>query len=144
VFTWNQLGGGGRNLGLALTRDCNNARAFDTLLRYRGGALAEFWRVLRTLKALQAEQAQRPEPAPAPRELPDEPESDFAPQPTAKEPAPVAVATVPAAIVFDRAARTKLPDEPESGGTPRETEPAPAVNEPGPARMPGPSRDRWR
>jgi hypothetical protein len=57
LFAWNQLGGAGRNLGLALTRDCNNARAFDTLLRYRGGTLAEFWRALRTLKALQAEQA---------------------------------------------------------------------------------------
>jgi hypothetical protein len=45
----------GRSLGLALIRDCNGARAFDTLLRYRGGALAELWRALRTLKALQAE-----------------------------------------------------------------------------------------
>jgi hypothetical protein len=55
LFAWNQLDGVGRNLGLALIRDCNNARAFDTLLRYRGGTLAEFWRALRTLKALQAE-----------------------------------------------------------------------------------------
>jgi hypothetical protein len=29
----------------------------ETLLRYRGAAMAEFWRALRTLKALQAEQA---------------------------------------------------------------------------------------
>jgi hypothetical protein len=38
-----------------MIRDCNGARAFDTLLRYRGGTLAELWRALRTLKALQAE-----------------------------------------------------------------------------------------
>jgi hypothetical protein len=45
-------------LGHALIRDCNGgARSFDTLLRYRGGALAELWRALRTLKALQAERA---------------------------------------------------------------------------------------
>ncbi len=43
-------------LGLALIRDCNGARSFETLLRYRGAAMAEFWRALRTLKALQAEQ----------------------------------------------------------------------------------------
>jgi hypothetical protein len=35
-------------LGLALIRDCNGARAFETLLRYRGGTLAELWRALRT------------------------------------------------------------------------------------------------
>ena len=64
----NQLGGSGRSLGLALIRDCNNARAFfDTLLRYRGGTLAEFWRALKTLKSLQAERAaQEAAPAPAP------------------------------------------------------------------------------
>jgi hypothetical protein len=62
-----------RNLGLALIRDGNGARAFDTLLRYRGGTLAELWRALRTLKALQAEQAARQEPAvaPEPRALPE-------------------------------------------------------------------------
>jgi hypothetical protein len=48
----------GGNLGLALIRDGNGPRSFDTLLRYRGGTLAELWRALRTLKALQAEQAQ--------------------------------------------------------------------------------------
>ena len=55
LFARNMLAGHG--LGLALIRDCNNARAFDTLLRYRGGTLAELWRALRTLKALQAEAA---------------------------------------------------------------------------------------
>ena len=43
-------------LGLALIRDGNGARSFETLLRYRGAAMAEFWRALKTLKALQAEQ----------------------------------------------------------------------------------------
>ena len=51
------FGGRASSLGLALIRDCNGARAFDTLLRYRGGTLAELWRALRTLKALQAERA---------------------------------------------------------------------------------------
>ena len=55
-------------LGLALIRDGNGTRSFETLLRYRGAAMAEFWRALRTLKALQAEQArdrQRTWPPPA-------------------------------------------------------------------------------
>ena len=43
--------------GLALIRDGNGTRSFETLLRYRGAAMAEFWRALRMLKALQAEQA---------------------------------------------------------------------------------------
>src|SRR5918996_6299477 len=46
---------GDGDLGLALIRDGNGARAFDTLLRYRGAAQAELTRTLRTLKALQAE-----------------------------------------------------------------------------------------
>jgi hypothetical protein len=44
-------------LGLALIRDGNSTRSFETLLRYRGAAMAEFWRALRTLKALHAERA---------------------------------------------------------------------------------------
>jgi hypothetical protein len=59
-----------RNLGLALIRDGNGARAFDTLLRYRGTALAELWRALRLLKALQAEPAHTPELREAPAPLP--------------------------------------------------------------------------
>jgi hypothetical protein len=83
LFAWNQLDGAGRNLGLALIRDCNNARAFDTLLRYRGGTLAELWRALRTLKALQAEAADRAatEPAAAaPRLLPKAQEVPIKPE----------------------------------------------------------------
>jgi hypothetical protein len=52
---------GERNLGVALIRDGNGARAFDTLLRYRGTTLAELWRALRLLKALQAETAAGPQ-----------------------------------------------------------------------------------
>ena len=47
----------GANAGLALIRDGNATRSFDTLMRYRSAAMAEFWRALKTLKALQAEQA---------------------------------------------------------------------------------------
>jgi hypothetical protein len=51
------------NLGIAMIRDGNGTRSFETLLRYRGAAMAEFWRALKTLKALQAEQAAANEPA---------------------------------------------------------------------------------
>jgi len=76
---------GDGNLGLALIRDGNGSRAFDTFLRYRGSAMAELWRSLRLLKALQSE-ADRVEvalrargtrshaPRPAPRVQPIEPE----------------------------------------------------------------------
>ncbi|MEM7024131.1 MAG: hypothetical protein AAF637_16305 [Pseudomonadota bacterium] len=46
---------GAGGVALALIRDGNSTRSFDTLLRYRGSALAELWRALRTLKALQSE-----------------------------------------------------------------------------------------
>jgi hypothetical protein len=61
LFEERHIAGGG--LGLALIRDGNGTRSFETLLRYRGAAMAEFWRALRTLKALQAEQAVAAEPA---------------------------------------------------------------------------------
>jgi hypothetical protein len=91
---------GTTSFGLAMIRDCNGARAFDTLLRYRGGTLAALWRSLRTLKALQAEQA-RPEPAlaPAPRALPEPREMPIEPKrrrnPCHSEPAPVAPEPAP-------------------------------------------------
>jgi hypothetical protein len=135
LFVEARLDGGspGLALGLALIRDGNGARAFDTLLRYRGSANAELWRALRTLKALQAEaaapQAEQavqevaPEPAAlpeppllaAPREMPIEPENrgnldDCAPPPAAG---------VPAVLPCIRAAtRTRLPDEPERRANP--------------------------
>ena len=55
----------GANPGIALIRDGNGTRSFETLMRYRSAAMAEFWRALRTLKALQAEQA-----APSPSSRP--------------------------------------------------------------------------
>jgi hypothetical protein len=56
-------------LGLALIRDGNGPRSFETLLRYRGAAMAEFWRALRTLKALQAEAKSVEQPAASARAL---------------------------------------------------------------------------
>ena len=96
-----------RNLGLAMIRDGNGTRAFDALLRYRGTALAELWRALRLLKALQAEAAREvgapalvPTVLPAPHlditgEKPIEPEAranpgEIAPVPAADEPEAVA------------------------------------------------------
>jgi hypothetical protein len=61
LFEERRVASGG--LGLALIRDGNGPRSFETLLRYRGAAMAEFWRALRTLKALQAEQALETGPA---------------------------------------------------------------------------------
>jgi hypothetical protein len=133
LFCQNMLAGHG--LGLALIRDGNGARSFDTLLRYRGASLAELWRSLRTLKALQdeaaapqAEQAVQvrevaPEPAALPepprlaepRDMPIKPESrgnldDCAPPPAA---------SAPAVLPCNRAAtRTRLPDEPERRANP--------------------------
>jgi hypothetical protein len=133
LFAQNMLAGHG--LGLALIRDGNGARAFDTLLRYRGGSLAELWRSLRTLKALQTEAAapqaeqvvqvrgDAPEPATlaeppllaGPREMPIKPESRGNPDNCAPPPA----ASVPAVPPCNRAAtRTRLPDEPERRANP--------------------------
>ena len=98
------------------------------MLRYRGGTLAELWRALRTLKALQAEQLARPAPIaapeprllPEPHEMPIEPESrgnprEFAPPRAASVQEPAPAAPVPAVVPCDGAtARRKLPDEPES------------------------------
>jgi hypothetical protein len=56
---------GDGDLALALIRDGNGARSFDTLLRYRGSALAEFFRALRLLQALQDEARAIVAPRPA-------------------------------------------------------------------------------
>jgi hypothetical protein len=76
---------GDRTLGLALIRDGNGARAFDTLLRYRGGTLAELWRALRTLKALQAEAVAQQEAAAASAE-PEPATVSAAARPTPQQP----------------------------------------------------------
>jgi hypothetical protein len=119
-----QQGRGDGDLGLALIRDCNGARAFPTLLRYRGAALAEFWRALKALKALQAEaEALSPgreaEPAPV---LTLEPRpARIAPHGSPKEPehrserGETELAPPPGGPVARAAARTahQEPDEPK-------------------------------
>ena len=55
LFKERRFGDGGP--GHAFIRDGNGSRSFETLLRYRGAVMAEFARALKTLKALQAEQA---------------------------------------------------------------------------------------
>jgi hypothetical protein len=87
------------DLGLAVIRDANGAGALATLLRYRGSALGEFTRSLRTLKALQAEARA---PASAPVRL------------AAVRPAAAAQRAEPPA------ARAKQPDEPERRRDPGE------------------------
>jgi hypothetical protein len=116
--------------GLALIRDGNGTRSFETLLRYRGAAMAEFWRALRTLKALQAEQAaaQAMETGPAlaaraqaahartpaerpplvHRRRPDEPERAAEPRPEYVMPEPPARGRV-----LHEPAAPWLPNEPE-------------------------------
>jgi hypothetical protein len=111
----------GRSLGLALIRDCNEARAFDTLLRYRGGTLAEFWRALRTLKALQAERAAIAPATPAPQLMIEPPARTGC------------IGTVHGQEAAE-AQPSGNPVEPESRGNLRESEPAPAASEP--ARRP--------
>jgi len=73
LFARSHLAGG--SLGLALIRDCNGARSFDTLLRYRGGTLAKLWCALRTLKALQAERHAQEAREAVRTQQPDEPEN---------------------------------------------------------------------
>jgi len=109
-------------LGLAVIRDGNGARAFPTLPRYRGAALAEFMRALKTLRALQAEAATPVRAAGA------------GPAPVLKlEPrgragtAPDRAATPPAV------AREKNPNEPEARGKPAVSEPAPPADGPEPS-----------
>jgi hypothetical protein len=119
--------GADANPGLALIRDGNSTRSFETLLRYRGAAMAEFWRALKTLKALQAEQAAAPEmsagghaaaersaPAPAARIAP-RPTRDRPPSPrNPNEPRPQAQPDEPERAAARRLAY--LPSEPDGGG----------------------------
>jgi hypothetical protein len=115
------------DLGLALIRDGNGARAFDTLLRYRGAAQAELFRTLRTLRALQAEPAK--EPAPVMPECPIEPEirripGNCGPAPVARDPARAAGS--PRAGLAPRqppygAAPAARPNEAESRANPGES-----------------------
>jgi hypothetical protein len=117
--------GADANPGIALIRDGNGSRSFETLLRYRGAAMAEFWRALKALKALQAEQAAERSPraglalaAPASRPAarasaashatPNEPEQSARPLPYAEPPSSGRALHEPAA--------PWLPAMPDAGG----------------------------
>jgi hypothetical protein len=119
-----------RDLGLALIRDGNGTRAFDTLLRYRGTALAELWRALRLLKALQAEAA-----SPVREAAPDTAgEKPIEPEGRAN---PGEIASLPAAAEPEKSLHADAdvaPGEAECGGTGREECPAPAPRETPPAK----------
>jgi hypothetical protein len=118
-------------VGLALIRDGNGTRSFDTLLRYRGAALAELMRSLRTLKAVQAEQA--PAPLRATKEAPA-PVLMFEPK---RRRAGTSIEQVPEQGEARPAAREKHPIEPEARANPCEFEPAPpADNREAPAAGP--------
>jgi hypothetical protein len=101
------------SLGNAVIRDGNGTRSFETLLRYRGAAMAEFWRALRTLKALQAEQA----PA---LEMPAGENS------TAERIAPTASARSAPRPMRDHSASRRNPNEPGPQAQPDEPERAAA------------------
>lgn len=116
------------DLAMALIRDGHGPRTVHTLLRYRGAAMAEFWRALHTLKALQAEEVAPPplggaglEPAPMPLLEPAHESARSTDEPGARE----------------------NPIEPEPRTNPGESEPERGANEPEPeARTPpGVGRD---
>ena len=96
-----------------MIRDGNGARSFETLLRYRGAAMAEFWRALRTLKALHAEQALQAEQAKSVER--------------SREHGRVLAAHPTRPAARQQLARPQQPNEPESGALPR---PEYALNEP--------------
>jgi hypothetical protein len=126
-------------LGLALIRDGNGPRSFETLLRYRGAAMAEFWRALRTLKALQAAQATATGPALAAHPLrptvrppladgsqPNQPERGALPRPAYMLSVPF-----PSGALHEPAAPW-LPNEPEISPAGRAAAAAGSRTRPGP------------
>ena len=119
-------------VGIALIRDGNGTRSFETLLRYRGAAMAEFWRALRTLKALQAEQAA----------LRDQPAGTMlALERRATKPAALA----PGAPLTDRS-RQPAPPQPTDAKREANRERVPAYtmpNEPEPVRTLHEAAARW-
>jgi hypothetical protein len=123
LFVERRYAGGG--VGLALIRDGNGTRSFETLLRYRGAAMAEFWRALRgraghgyrsppwrrTPAARPAAQPTRPAAPPLiDRARPDEPERAGEPQ----LPYVSSESSTPARTLHEPAAPW-LPNEPEPG-----------------------------
>jgi hypothetical protein len=146
---------GTTSFGLAMIRDCNGARAFDTLLRYRGGTLAELWRALRTLKALQAEAAARAaahlEAAAAPgegeAEMPSKPKARRIPGESAPAPVPVPAPTpapasgkpAPAPVAASGSAPARPAPQQPPCGAPRGSALAPQRIEPKSRQKPGES-----
>ena len=104
-------------LGLALVRDGNGTKSFETLQRYRGAAMAEFTRALRALKALQAEKAAVIAP-PAGRHAEAEP---IAPTPPAQ---------TSARLRPDQPAPRRDPGGPGPKAQPNEPEPQPNATRP--------------
>jgi hypothetical protein len=125
-------------LGLAMVQDGNGTKWFETLLRYRGAAMAEFWRALRTLKALQAEQALETGPALAAHPLQTHPMTPAARRPLVRRPQPdeperaaaprleyvPSAPSLPARTLHEAAALW-LQEEPETGRA-RHAAPTPA------------------
>jgi hypothetical protein len=119
--------GADSNSGIALIGDDNGTRSFETLLRYRGAAMAEFCRALRTLKALQAEQAVAPGVALAARPTRSAPRRPLANGPRPSEPEQparrlqsVMPEPPPPGSALHEPAAPWLPDKPETGGAHRE------------------------
>ena len=123
------------DLGLALIRDGNGARAFDTLLRYRGAAQAELARTLRMLKVLQAEAPAREAATPA--ELPIEPKARRNPGETV----PTAAADE-AARDTPQIARPAVPATDHRESAHRSGAPGRQPSEPEARRIPGESADK--
>ena len=120
------------DLGRVLTRDGHGARAFPTLLRYRGTALAELTRCLRALKALQAEQAATAETTASRPSRPD-------------RPAPPLPAQTSACPLPDQPAPRRNPSEPGPKRHPNEPAPPPTSTRPeGVDRLPRPERPAAR
>ena len=113
VFREQRYSDGG--LGLAVIRDGNGARAFPTLPRYRGAALAEFLRCLRILQALQAEARTIEAPAGPRRHARAEPTLLTPPARIAARPAPAGPEP------------RQKPNEPNGLASPRESVPEPGV-----------------
>jgi hypothetical protein len=109
-------------VGMALIRDGNGTRSFETLMRYRSAAMAEFMRALRTLKALQAEAAQpamaasAPRPKIAQRVAPNEPKRGALHRPERHLAYVLPEPAGPGRTLHEAAARW-MPNEPEADGT---------------------------
>jgi hypothetical protein len=124
---------------MALIRDGNGTRSFETLMRYRSAAMAEFMRALRTLKALQAEQIAEQAAGAQVVELPPrQPRAParLAPRAAPNEPKPCPESGLKHALAEPPASGRTL-HEPAAPWLPNEPEPnEPEPNEPEPDTAP--------